>query len=190
MLEATATIIAGVLSGLIGGTIAAWGAWYAVKVGIKAGVKDLEETELRRQRIACVINLYGLRYVLSAGPVQVQRDEDRTQFMFEMGRAAALFAHDVEIQKKLRDFYAAVQATPKPEDLSHAAASERSTNLLVGIIKEMSRSVNFPIQNLSDTDVRATFTLPLVNPMGGPIIINNLQAPQPSANPNASPPRQ
>ena len=79
-----AAIVAGVLSGLLGGGIAAWGAWYAVKTG----VSDLEATERRRQKISCVINLYGLRYVLSPDPVQ--RDEDRTRFMFEIGRAGAL----------------------------------------------------------------------------------------------------
>ena len=94
-----AAIIAGVLSGLLGGGIAAWGALFAVR----AGVRDLEATERRRQKISCVINLYGLRCVLSPDPVQ--RDEDRTRFICEIGRAAALFADDAEVQKQLRDFY-------------------------------------------------------------------------------------
>src|SRR6266498_2827275 len=92
-------LIAAIVEGVLSGGIAAFGAWYAVR----AGVRNLEATEHRRERISCVINLYGLRYVLSPDPVQ--RDEDRTRFMFEIGRAGALFADDREVQKRLRDFY-------------------------------------------------------------------------------------
>ena len=77
-----ATIAAGILCGLIGGALAFFGAILAVKLG----VKDLEATELRRQKLDCIVNLYGLRYVLSPEPVQ--RDEDRTRFMFEYGEQA------------------------------------------------------------------------------------------------------
>jgi hypothetical protein len=92
MQEATVSVlVAALISGVLGGGIAAWGAWYAVK----AGVNDLEAIERRRQKVSCVINLYGLRYVLSPDPVQ--RDEDRAQFMFEIGRAGALFADDMEV---------------------------------------------------------------------------------------------
>jgi hypothetical protein len=191
MQEATiAAITAGVLSGLFGGGIAAWGAWFAVK----AGVRDLEATERRRQKISCAINLYGLRYVVSSEPVQ--RDEDRTQFMFEMGRAAALFADDPEVQKKLRDFYSAVQSNTQLQreavarqqsgkpDLQDAgrlqATSASSTSLLVEVIKELSRAAKFPVHALSDSDLRNIFTVPLSNPSGfSTVIVNAPQQPGP-----------
>jgi len=188
-----AAIVAGILCGLLSGGIAAWGAWYAVRTG----VRDLEATERRRQKISCVINLYGLRYVLSPDPVQ--RDEDRTRFMFEIGRATALFADNQEVQKRLRDFYSAVQSgnqlkrevtarqqtgNPDPQDAGRLqAADANSTGLLVSVIKELSRGANFPVQSLSDSDVRNIFTIGLSNPAGFSTLIMNPQQPPGSVPP-------
>ena len=136
------------------------------------GVKDLEATELRRQKLDCIVNLYGLRYVLSPDPVQ--RDEDRTKLMFEIGRAGALFAEDVEVQKGLRDLHDArkrCEAEPQP------------TERFISLIKQMGRSAKCPLDALSDADVRNVLLLPLRNPSGFQVIVQ-----QPLQNP-APPPR-
>jgi hypothetical protein len=195
MQEAT---IATIISGLLSGGIAAFGAWIAVKLG----VSDLEAVERRRQKISCVINLYGLRYVLSPDPVQ--RDEDRTRFMFEIGRAGALFADDAEVQKKLRDFYGAVQkqdqlkreivareqaGKPDPQDGGRLLSMvEKTTDLLLSVIREMSNRAKFSVQALSDSEVRSIFLLPLANPNGISTVIVSAQQQQPLAPP--PPPHQ
>jgi len=163
-----ATILSGIFCGLIGGALAFLGA----KRAVKEGVRDLEETEIRRQKLDCILNLYGLRYVLGQGPCC--RDEDRTRFMFEISRASALFAEDVEVQKGMRDFHAGIKRDD-PE--------AQRTDRLISLIKQMSESARCPIQALSDTDVRNIFLLPLQNPLGAPVIIQ--QVPQ---NPGHPPP--
>lgn len=71
--------------------------------------------------------------------------------MFEIGRAGALFADDMEVQKKLRDFYNGVTAQsklqaeiaarqaagkPDPQDGGRMEASARdTTGLLVAVIQ-------------------------------------------------------
>jgi len=161
------TILSGVLCGLIGGALAFIGAMRAVK----EGVKDLEKTELRRQKLDCILNLYGLRYVLGEGPSC--RDEDRTRFMFETSRAGALFAEDAEVQKGMRDFYDAItRGEPEPQ----------RTDRFITLIKQMSKSARCPVQALSDADVRNIFLLKLQNPLGAPVVIQ--QVPQ---NPGQAP---
>lgn len=196
MSEATiGAIVAALVSGVLGGGLAAWGAWYAVK----RGVQDLEATERRRQKISCVINLYGLRYVLSPDPCQ--RDDDRTRFMFEMGRAAALFADDEEVQKKLRDYYGYMQSlnklheevtarqqAGKPDPQAAARlqnASDHATDMLVAVIKELSRAANFPVRSLSDVDVKNIFTIKLANPAGFSTVIVNQNQQSPFQQPPA-----
>ncbi len=52
-----------------------------------------------------------------------------------------------------------------------------ATGLLVAMIKDMSRAANFPVQSLSDSDVRNIFTLGLSNPTGISTLIVNAQQP-------------
>ena len=95
----TATILEGVISGLLGGGLSV--------LAVLWGVRNLEKTEIRRERVSCITNLYGLRYALSDG--FSARAEDQAHFMFEMNRAGALFAHDHEILNDIRDFYEVVR---------------------------------------------------------------------------------
>jgi hypothetical protein len=123
--------------------------------------------------------------------------------MFEIGRAAALFADDNEVQKRLRDFYGAAESltqrqremtarqqagTPSPQDAGQLQVlSESATSLLVNVIRELSRGANFPVQYLSDSEVRKIFTLNLSNPSGFSTVILNTQQ-QPATAP-PQPPR-
>ncbi len=141
-----ATILAGVISGVLGGTLAIIGAILAVR----KGVRDLERTEIRRLRVECITNLYGLRYAITDG--FAARPDDQARFMFEMNRAGALFADDVEILRELRDFYEEVRA--KKVD---------ATARLIGLIKKMGRKTSLNVHELGDSDVRSTFTLPNTN---------------------------
>lgn len=95
----SATIWAAVISGALAGGLAIIGAILAVR----KGVRDLEQTEIRRQRVLCISNLYGLRYAITEG--FAARPEDQAHFMYEINRAGALFADDPSILSDLRDFY-------------------------------------------------------------------------------------
>lgn len=155
-----ATIIAGIISGALGGTLAIIGAVLAVQ----KGVRDLEGTEIRRLRVECITNLYGLRYAITDG--FAARAEDQARFMFEINRAGALFADDVEILRELRDFYEEVRA--KKAD---------ATARLVVLIKKMGRKTSLNLHELGDSDVRSTFTLPNTNTVVQFFPVSVVQAP-------------
>lgn len=124
--------------------------------------------------------------------------------MLEIGRAGALFADDTEVQKHLRDFYSAVieqsrlraeidargaAGSPDASDAGRFESTTRgTTNLLISLIKELSRSANFSVQSLSDSDVRGIFTMLLTNPSGfSTFVINAGGSPQPTPPARLSP---
>jgi hypothetical protein len=145
----TAAMWSGILSGAICGGSAIVGAIWAVRKGLR----ELEETEIRRQRVECITSMYGLRFVLSDPSAGFSpRPEDVARFMFEFNRAGALFAKDGEVLNGLRDFYESVRTkTGDP------------TSQLIALIKNMARNTRLEIGTLSDTDVKNIFTLPNTN---------------------------
>jgi hypothetical protein len=143
-----ANILAGVISGVIGGGLAILGALLAVR----KGVRDLEENEIRQQRVTCIANLYGLRFALS--PELSARPEDQARFMFEINRAGALFADDPEILNGIRDFHDAVRSKKDPTE---------ATNRFITLIRKMGQQTRLHVQTLSDADVKSTFLLPVSN---------------------------
>ncbi len=142
----SAAIWSGVLSGLICGAMAIVGALAAVLKGIR----DLEKTEIRRQRVECITTLYGLRFVLSEG--FSPRTEDVARFMFEINRAGALFGENRECLNCLRDFYESVR-------MKRVDAIDR----MLTLIRIMASGTRLQLGNLSDADVRNTFLLPNPN---------------------------
>jgi hypothetical protein len=156
----SATIWAGIISGIIGGGLAVIAALLAVHLGIS----KLEQTEIRRLRVECITNLYGLRFVTSEAPA---RPEDVARYMFELNRAVTLFADDTDTLNELRDFYESVKS-------KRADATDR----MITLIKKMSATTALRVENLSDADVRAIFLLPMPPP---PFVPAGFIVQQPSA---------
>jgi hypothetical protein len=145
-----ATIISGVLSGVFGGGLAVVGAVLAVRWG----VRDLEETEIRRQKVNCITSLYGLRFVLGEiAEGSFVRIEDLDQFMFEINRAGALFAEQTGILNDLRDFHDVLK-TRKVDP----------TDRLVALLRKMGAQTKLRMDYLSDADVKNVFRLNLPVP--------------------------
>ena len=137
-----ATILAGAISGALGGTLAVFGALRAVRNGIR----DLEEVEIRRQRVSCITSLHGLRFILSVRPPSVPpRPEDIAAFSFEINKAGLLFADDMDILKDLRDFREAV--------INNVDA----TALWVRLIRKMGAQTRLHVEGLSDSDLTNAF---------------------------------
>jgi len=89
MTPETATIVGGVVSGILGGGLAVGGALWAVG----RGIRNLEDAEIRRNRVSCVTNIYGLCPIFSSTPAKdPPRTEDVAAFSFEINRAKLLFA--------------------------------------------------------------------------------------------------
>jgi len=79
-------IVSGILSGVIGGVLSI----DRSNRGGYMGIRKLEESEIRKQKVDCIVNLYGLRYVMVEG--HAHSAEDRSRLAFEMNRAGVLFA--------------------------------------------------------------------------------------------------
>lgn len=165
------TIWSGIISGLLGGGLAVLGAWIAVRIGIR----DLERTEIRRQRVLCITNLFGLRYALTAE--RTARAEDTASFMFEINRAGALFADFPEILNEIRDFYDSTK-DKKPD------AEAR----LIKVVKLMGERTLLRVKNLSDADVKKIFMLPGANTVVQfvPVAVANSSPTPPPSSPRAT----
>ena len=159
-------IWSGIISGLLGGGLAITGALLAVS----KGVRDLERTEIRRQRVLCITNLFGLRYAITED--QNARPDDKARFMFEINRAGALFADYPEILNEIRDFYESTR-NKKPD----------AETRLIRVVKQMGEQTLLKVKNLSDADVKNIFMLPAVNTVIQfvPVPVSNISpTPQPS----------
>jgi hypothetical protein len=123
-------------------------------------VRDLEDTEIRRQRVSCIINLYGLRFVLGEnGQGFFLRADDTAQLMFELNRAGALFANSADVLNDLRDLHDALRA--KKVD---------PTDRLIALLKKMGKQTKLRIDRLGDADVKNTFRLNL--PVAPPPVVS------------------
>ena len=141
----TATILAGCLDGLIGGGLTILGVYVTVKWGspkaTEWSLRVLEETEIRKMKIECLVNLCGYRFAMTND--FNARDEDRSRFMFELNRVPALFAGDEEVQNHARDILT------KP-------TNER----LIALLHSMGRTTKLPTSKLSNTDMEKVFLIP------------------------------
>jgi hypothetical protein len=148
-------IVAGVLSGVVGGGLATLGAILAVNIGIR----KLEESEIRKQKVDCIVTMYGLRFVMVEGQNHAQ--EDRSRLMFEMNRAGVLFADDPQVQNDLRDY-----------------RNGQSNERLIALIHSMGKTTKLNTSLLSKSDIENVFLaynrplapvkpLEQINPKGG-----------------------
>ena len=123
---------------IVGGVLAVWGSIQAVK----ATTRDLELAEIRRQKVECLANLSGLRFTINDG--QPQLDVYKSQLMFELNRIPILWSEDPATLRDLRDFYA-----------------ERTNDRFFKLIRSLGRTTKFPMENLSDADIRQIFLVTL-----------------------------
>jgi hypothetical protein len=129
---------AAIFGALVGGATA----YRAAVKGFKMNSLAVESTEIRRQKVECVINLSGLKWVL--GSYQLVPDEFKARFLFELNRISVLWSHDRETMRSLRDFFA-----------------DRSNERLVSLVRRLSASVNLPTEELSDAEIQIIFSLPM-----------------------------
>jgi len=137
-------------SALISGGAAILGVFVGSGATYRAAIKSfkmnssaIESTEIRRQKVECVINLSGLQWVLGSAPLVP--DEFKSRFLFELNRIAVLWSDDPESIRSLRDFFA-----------------DRTNERLVSLVRILSESVNLQTKTLNDAEVQNIFSLPMV----------------------------
>ena len=116
---------------------------FAIVAALKAvrkGFVALEAQEIRRQRVECIINLYGLRFVISND--HSPGEEMRNRFMFEINKVVALYGNDTNVQKNLRDFH-----------------ESRTNERLIALLRSMSKTTTLPARGLADVDILKVFLL-------------------------------
>jgi hypothetical protein len=95
-MEIIANILGGIAGRLVGGLL-------ALKA-VKDGVRQLEEQEVRRLRVQCVVDIMGLRHILSDAPVHTGVSEDWARFTTAINKIPVLFADSTAILDSYREF--------------------------------------------------------------------------------------
>jgi hypothetical protein len=132
-ISALISAASGISGAIVGGVIAARGAIKAVEK--TSG--DLELTEIRRQKVRCLVALYGLRWVVSDAPNIP--DDYKAQFN-EINKVPALWADDAEVMKT-----------------SETISFEKTTERLIQLLRTLGNTTALPIERLGDADVRGVF---------------------------------
>ena len=141
MSEVISALIAGGAA-IFGALVGAAAAYRAAIKGFKMNSQTVESTEIRRQKVDCVISLSGLQWVL--GSYQIVPDEFKARFLFELNRIPVLWSNDRETMKSLREF-----------------SSDRTNEYLVSLLRSLCVSLNLPNEQLSDPEVQNIFSLPM-----------------------------
>ncbi len=139
-LSAVIAAVSGLLGAVIGGALAAWGSIRAVRVASQG----LESSEIRRQKIQCVVALYGLRWVAGLGNAP---EEYRAKLSYEMCKIVSLWADDANVMAVLRDFHAET-----------STGGEKATQRLIQLLKLLGNGTGLPFDQLGDTDVRSSLS--------------------------------
>jgi hypothetical protein len=127
------SFLTAVIGAIVGSTIGVLGAIWI----FKKSTNELELVEIRRQKVECLVNIAGLRFVLSMG--QPRREEYASKLMFELNKIPILWSDDVATLSMLRDFNA-----------------DRTNDRLFKLIRSLGETTKFPMQNLIDADIRTT----------------------------------
>jgi hypothetical protein len=130
--------VAAIFGSFVGGAVT----YLAAVKGFKKNSQDVDSTEIRRQRIECVINLSGLKWVF--GSYQLVPDEFKARFLFEVNRISVLWSDDRETMRSLRDFFA-----------------DRTNEYLVSLVQRLCVSIDLPAEELSDAEIKNIFSLPM-----------------------------
>jgi hypothetical protein len=143
--DAVISVISGLLGAIVGGLL-------TIRASLKAVEKtaaDLEATEIRKQKIDCLVAVGGLRFVIGAG--FAASIDYRLRWMYEMNKIVVLWSGDQEVVNNVRD-------------ILNSSTDEK----MVKLIRSMGRSTSLPLTNLADADLTRVMMIPLT---GAPPII-------------------
>jgi hypothetical protein len=132
--------ISGLLGAVIGGLFAAWGSIKAVTVASR----NLESNEVRRQKIQCVVALYGLRWVTSTPNAP---EDYRAKLSYETSKIVSLWADDIKVMAVLRDLHADI-----------LSGSDAGNQRLVQLLKLLGSGTGLPFDQLGDSDIKTSFS--------------------------------
>ena len=125
-MSALIAAVSGLAGAVIGGALAAWGSVRAVRVASET----LESNEIRRQKIQCVVALYGLRWVAGQGNAP---EEYRARLSYEMCKIVSLWADNANVMVVVRDLHAET-----------AAGGEKASQRLVQLLKLLGNGTGLP----------------------------------------------
>ena len=95
---------------------------------------------MRRQKLDCIATLSGLRFLVERSVV-LRPEEHRAKLAFELNRMLVLWSDDPKALRAIRDFYADSKSVPR----------------LVTLLRTLGKTTLFPMDNLSDSDLKAIF---------------------------------
>jgi len=130
MFNAGAQIMLALLSGVVGGGIAV----LAVILALRAVMASVESAEIRRQKLQCLSNIAGLRFLI--GQDQQFPLECTARFNMEMNRISILWSDDPEVLVRLREFH-----------------GQNSNELLARLLRAMANTTKMPLNNLGNSDI-------------------------------------
>lgn len=133
------------VSALIGGLAGYLGAQHAVGKQLQA----LENQELRRLRIDCLVKIAGLRFLLG-DPSRREYTSAVAAFNEAINRALVLFANEKEVRKALANYRASPEAAR-----------------LLACIRQMAIATQIEIGDLSDDDLTSVLRLAVADPQTG-----------------------
>ena len=138
------TILALIAGGaaIIGAIAGGVASYRAALKGFKMNSEAVESTEIRRQKVECVINLSGLKWVL--GSYQIVPDEFKARLLCELNRISVLWSNDRETMRNLQEFF-----------------DDRTNEYLVSLLRRLCDSINLPAEDLSGSDTKNIFSLPM-----------------------------
>ena len=136
-------------SALIAGGAAIFGAivggvatYLAAVKGFRKNHEAIESAEVQRHKVECIINLSGLKWVL--GSYQLVPDEFKSRFLFELNKISVLWSNDRETMRILREFF-----------------DDRTNEYFVSLLRRLCESVELPVEELSDAEIKNIFSLPM-----------------------------
>jgi hypothetical protein len=91
----------GLVGALVGAAIAGWAAIYGAVKAVDRGFDRLEQQEIRRMKVECVVNMAGARFVLDRGKAS---DDDEARFNVELNKIPVLFADEESVMRLYRLF--------------------------------------------------------------------------------------
>jgi len=122
------------IGAIVGSMIGVFGSIWV----FRKSTRDLELAEIRRQKVECLVNISGLRFVISKN--QPRRDDYATKLMFELNKIPVLWSDDLTTLRALRDFI-----------------DDKTDDRLLTLIRTLGQTTKFQMHNLSDADIRKTF---------------------------------
>lgn len=113
-------------------------AWFAVFFGLRA----LRDTEIKRLRIKCVIELMAYRFILVPGVTT--SIEVKMPFFVALNSIPGLFGHDATVMLCLRDF--------------REGSPEEKNSLIMKLIRVIADIAGVPLSAVSDVDLERPFS--------------------------------